>query len=206
MRQCRRAAVIFDYGNVLARTLDPTPRARWEHRLGLASGELQRLVHNDHSWVAAQLGQLTVDAYWHNVGTSLGLTPADTAMLRATFYTGDVLNVELIACIDQLHAAGIRTALLSNFSTELRHFLADSDLLWRFDYIAISAEIGAIKPDVAAYQAVLARLELPGQNCIFIDDQPTNVHAAQALGIHGIVFQDNPTCLAELACLLTAFP
>jgi putative hydrolase of the HAD superfamily len=206
MRQSRRAAVIFDYGNVLARTLDPTPRARWEHRLGLASGELQRLVHNDHSWVAAQLGQLTVDAYWHNVGTSLGLTPADTAMLRATFYTGDVLNVELIACIDQLHAAGIRTALLSNFSTELRHFLADSDLLWRFDYIAISAEIGAIKPDVAAYQAVLARLELPGQNCIFIDDQPTNVHAAQALGIHGIVFQDNPTCLAELACLLTAFP
>ena len=206
MRQSRRAAVIFDYGNVLARTLDPTPRAKWERRLGLASGELQRLVHNDHSWVAAQLGQLTVDAYWHNVGTSLGLTPADTAMLRATFYTGDVLNVELIACIDQLHAAGIRTALLSNFSTELRHFLADYDLLWRFDYIAISAEIGAIKPDVAAYQAVLARLELPGQNCIFIDDQPTNVHAAQALGIHGIVFQDNPTCLAELACLLTAFP
>ena len=206
MRQSRRAAVIFDYGNVLARTLDPTPRAKWERRLGLASGELQRLVHNDHSWVAAQLGQLTVDAYWHNVGTSLGLTPADTAMLRATFYTGDVLNVELIACIDQLHAAGIRTALLSNFSTELRHFLADYDLLWRFDYIAISAEIGAIKPDVAAYQAVLARLELPGQNCIFIDDQPTNVHAAQALGIHGIVFQDNPTCLAELACLLTTFP
>ena len=68
-------------------------------------------------------------------------------MLRATFYTGDVLNVELIACIDQLHAAGIRTALLSNFSTELRHFLADSDLLWRFDYIAISAEIGVMKPD-----------------------------------------------------------
>jgi epoxide hydrolase-like predicted phosphatase len=206
MRQSRLAAVIFDYGNVLARTLDPTPRAKWERRLGLASGELQRLVHNDHSWVAAQLGQLTVDAYWHNVGTSLGLTPADTAMLRATFYTGDVLNVELIARIEQLHAAGIRTALLSNFSTELRHFLADYDLLQRFDYIAISAEIGAMKPDVATYQAVLARLELPGQNCIFIDDQPTNVHAARALGIHGIVFQDNPTCLAELACLLTTFP
>jgi putative hydrolase of the HAD superfamily len=206
MRQSRLAAVIFDYGNVLARTLDPTPRAKWEHRLGLASGELQRLVHNDHSWVAAQLGQLTVDAYWHNVGTSLGLTPADTAMLRTTFYTGDVLNVELIACIEQLHAAGIRTALLSNFSTELRHFLADYGLLRCFDYIAISAEIGAMKPDVAAYQAVLARLELPGQNCIFIDDQPTNVHAARALGMHGIVFQDNPTCLAELAGLLTTFP
>ncbi len=204
MQQPRRTAVIFDYGNVLARTLNPTPRTTWERRLGLASGALQRLVHNEHSWVAAQLGQLTVDAYWHDVGTRLGLSPADTAMLRATFYTGDVLNVELIARIDQLHAAGIRTALLSNFSTELRHFLADYDLLWRFEYIAISAEIGVMKPDVTAYQTVLARLGLPGQHCIFIDDQPANVRAAQALGIHGIVFQDTAACLAELECLLTA--
>jgi putative hydrolase of the HAD superfamily len=203
MPQSRLAAVIFDYGSVLARTLDPTPRTLWERRLGLTAGALQRLVHNDHSWMAAQLGQLTADAYWHDVGTSLGLSPADTALLRATFYTGDVLNVELIARIDQLRAAGIRTALLSNFSTELRHFLADYDLLWRFEYIAISAEIGVMKPDVAAYQAVLARLGLPGQNCIFIDDQPTNVRAAQALGLHGIVFQDTAACLAELDCLLT---
>jgi putative hydrolase of the HAD superfamily len=204
MRQPHLAAVIFDYGSVLARTLDPTPRALWERRLGLASGALQRLVHNDHSWVAAQLGQLTVDAYWHDVGSRLGLSPADTARLRATFYTGDVLNVELIACIDQLRAAGIRTALLSNFSTELRHFLAAHDLLWRFEYIAISAEIGVMKPDVAAYQAVLTRLGLQGQHCIFIDDQPANVHAAQALGIHGILFQDTAACLAELECLLIA--
>jgi FMN phosphatase YigB (HAD superfamily) len=103
---------------------------------------LQRIVHNDHSWVAAQLGQITVEAYWQDVGTTLGLTPADTAMLRTTFYAGDVLNVELIAGLDQWRAAGIRTALLSNFSTELRHFLATHDLLQRFEHIAISAETG----------------------------------------------------------------
>jgi HAD superfamily hydrolase (TIGR01509 family) len=60
-----------------------------------------------------------------------------------------------------------------------------------------------MKPDAAAYQAVLARLGLPGRNCLFIDDQPTNVRAAQALGLHGIVFQDTPACLAELDGLLT---
>ena len=203
MRQSRIAAIICDYGNVLARTLHPTPRATWERRLGLSPGDLQRLVHNDHSWVAAQLGQITVEAYWHDVGTTLGLTPADTAMLRTTFYAGDVLNVELVAGLDQWRAAGIRTALLSNFSTELRHFLAAHDLLQRFEHIAISAETGVMKPALAAYQKVLDRLGLAGHRCVFIDDQAVNVHAAQTLGINGIVFQDNVSCLAELDRLLT---
>jgi putative hydrolase of the HAD superfamily len=204
MHRSRIAAVIFDYGNVLTRTLDPTPRAIWEQRLGLASGELQRLVHNDHSWRAAQLGQITVDAYWHDVGTTLGLTPTDTAELRATFYNGDVLNLDLVACIDQLRTAGVRTALLSNFSTELRGLLTAHNLVCRFDQIVISAEIGIMKPEAAAYQAVLDRLQLPAQRCIFIDDHPSNVRAAQMLGIHGILFRDNPPCLAELDHLLTA--
>jgi FMN phosphatase YigB (HAD superfamily) len=131
MRQSRIAAIICDYGNVLVRTLHAAPRATWERRLGLAAGDLQRVVHNDHSWVAAQLGQITVEAYWQDVGATLGLTSPDTAMLRTTFYAGDVLNIELIASLDQQRAAGIRTALLSNFSTELRHFLAAHDLLQR---------------------------------------------------------------------------
>jgi putative hydrolase of the HAD superfamily len=204
MGQPRIEGVIFDYGNVLARTLDPTPRATWERSLGLAPGDLQRRVHNDHSWVAAQLGQITVDAYWHDVGMSLGLTSTDIVRLRTTFYDGDVLNVELIARIDQLRTAGLRIALLSNFSMELRCFLTACDLLRHFDHIAISAETGVMKPEAAAYQGVLDSLRLPGQGCIFIDDQPRNVHAAQRLGMHGIVFHDNHSCLTTLERLLTA--
>jgi putative hydrolase of the HAD superfamily len=192
------AAVIFDYGSVLVRTLDPTPRATWEHKLGLEPGALQRIVHNENSWVAAQRGDITPEAHWHDVGLTLGLTPDETAALRATFYRGDVLNTELVTYIDQLRAAGLQTALLSNFSIELREFLAAQDLLRRFDHIVISAEIGVMKPDAAAYQAVLDMLAVQARTCVFIDDQRTNVEAARALGLHGIVFHDNVTCLAEL--------
>jgi HAD superfamily hydrolase (TIGR01509 family) len=203
MDHSRIEAIIFDYGNVLARTLDPTPRATWERRLGLSPGDLQRRVHNDHSWVAAQLGQITVDAYWQDVGTSLGLTPTDTLRLRTTFYDGDALNVELIARIEQWRTAGVRIALLSNFSLELRGFLTARGLLAHFDHIAISAETGVMKPQAAAYQGVLDSLRLPGQRCMFIDDQPINVHAAQRLGMHGIIFHDTPACLTAIERLLT---
>jgi putative hydrolase of the HAD superfamily len=203
MDQSRLAALIFDYGNVLARTLNPVPRATWARRLGLSPGDLQRIVHNDHSWVAAQQGQITVEAYWQDVGATLDLTPTDTARLRASFYEGDVLNVELVTHLDQWRAVGIHTALLSNFSMELRHFLTTQALLQRFDHIVISAEIGVMKPALAAYQEVLNRLKLAGHRCAFIDDQPANVHAARALGIHGIVFADNVSCVDEIDRLLT---
>ena len=194
--------VIFDYGRVLAWTQHQEPRAAWERRLGLEPGALTRTVHNEHSWIAAQRGSITIDALWQEVGTALQLTPVDTTALRAAFYAGDVLNVELVACIDHLRALGLRIGLLSNFSADLRAMLAQQDLLQRFDAVAISAEIGVMKPDAAAYRTVLAMLGMAASTCVFIDDVSANVEAAQAVGMHGIVYQDNPSCLAALTHLL----
>ena len=56
------------------------------------------------------------------------------------------------------------------------------DLVWRFDHIAISAELGVMKPDAAAYEAILGMLALPASACVFIDDLPANVAAAQGVG------------------------
>lgn len=194
--------VIFDYGRVLAWTQHQEPRAAWERRLGLAPGALTRAVHNEHSWIAAQRGTISIDAHWQEVSTALRLTPADTTALRAAFYAGDVLNVELVACIDHLRTTGLRLGLLSNFSADLRAMLAQQDLLRRFDALAISAEIGVMKPDAAAYRLILAMMQMEAHTCVFIDDIPANVEAAQALGLHGIVFEDNPSCLAALTRLL----
>ena len=198
--------VIFDYGRVLAYTQNQAPRAAWERRLGLQPGALTRAVHNEHSWIAAQRGVITSARHWQTVGARLGLLPDDTAALRAAFYSGDVLNVELVACIDRLRISGLRVGLLSNFSTDLRAMLVQQDLLRRFDALAISAELGVMKPDAAAYRAVLAMLGLAAQTCVFIDDVPANVAAAQAVGIHGIVFTDNASCLAALTRLLGPSP
>jgi putative hydrolase of the HAD superfamily len=194
--------VIFDYGRVLAWTQHQEPRAAWERRLGLAPGALTRAVHNEHSWIAAQCGTISIDVHWQEVSTALRLTPADMTALRAAFYAGDVLNVELVACIDRLRTHGLRVGLLSNFSADLRAMLAQQDLLRRFDALAISAEIGIMKPDAAAYQAILTMMQMEARTCVFIDDVPANIAAAQAIGLHGIVFEDNLSCLTALARLL----
>ena len=93
------------------------------------------------------------------------MTPANTTALRAAFYAGDVLNVELVACIDRLRTTGLRLGLLSKFSADLRAMLAQQDLLRRFDALAISAEIGVMKPDAAAYRLILAMMQMEAHTC-----------------------------------------
>ena len=136
------------------------------------------------------------------MGEALGLSASQVRELRGSFYGGDVLNQSLLACIDRLRQQGFALGLLSNFSTDLRGMLEAQDLTRRFDHVAISAEIGVMKPDAAAYEAALGMLGLPASACVFIDDLPTNVAAARALGMHGIVFEDAASCLATLDGLL----
>ncbi len=196
--------VIFDYGNVLSATRDTQPRAAWEHKLGLREGELGRLVHNDHSWVATQCGRISVDAYWQGIGDALHLAAADVEQLRADFYHGDVRNDALVVRIDAMRQAGLRLGILSNFSRELWVLLEQQDLRHRFDAIAVSADIGVMKPAPEAYRAILEMLNLPPEACVFIDDLPDNIAAARSLGLHGIVFDDRPSCLAELDRLVAS--
>jgi putative hydrolase of the HAD superfamily len=200
------AAMIFDYGGVLARTVDPEPRATWERGLGLAPGALTTAVHDQQLWVAAQNGSIHADAHWQAVGEALRLREAQLRGLRASFYGGDELDRQLLARIDRLRQQDVTLGLLSNFSTDLRGMLAAQDLLRRFDHVAISAEIGAMKPDAAAYEAILEMLALPASACAFVDDLPANVAAAQALGMHGIVFEDTASCMQALEGLLRGRP
>ena len=206
MRGSGVGAAIFDYGGVLARTVDQAPRAAWERSLGLAPGALTAAVHDKQLWVAAQNGSITSDAHWQAVGEALGLSASQLRELRGSFYGGDVLNHELLACIDRLRQRGIALGLLSNFSTDLRGMLETQDLLRRFDHVAISAEVGVMKPDAAAYEAILGMLALPASACVFIDDLPANVAAARTLGMHGIVFEDTVSCLEALEGLLRGRP
>ena len=196
--------VIFDYGNVLAATRDPEPRAAWEARLGLQPGGLGRLVHNEESWVAAQCGRISVDAYWRGIAQALQLSAADAAQLQADFYRGDQVNEALTARIDAMRGAGLRLGVLSNFSRELWTLLDLQDLRRRFDAIAVSADLGVMKPEPAAYHAILNMLNLPPAACLFIDDLPENIDAARSLGLHGVLFRDHPSSLAEIDRLLNS--
>lgn len=78
--------------------------------------------------------------------------------------------------------------ILSNWDAQSYELLKNqfSQLFALFDGIVISGHVGLLKPDPAIYQHLLTSYNLNPTDCIFIDDQPDNVRAAQKLGIHAI--------------------
>jgi len=198
----QKRAVIFDFGGVLMKTRDYGPRHAWDDYLGLAHGSVERAVHNEKSWRKAQTGEIAVTDYWADVLLQLGLTPDDVRDLADDFYSGDQLDADNIAYINYLRAEGFTVALLSNDSLELIPKLEAYDLINLFDPLVVSAQIGVMKPEAEAYQAVLNRLDRPASETIFIDDRLENVIGAKSLGIKAVHYHDGLDLRASLADLL----
>lgn len=202
-------ALIFDFGNVIITTTDPTPRHRWDSLLGLAIGTVESHVHNQESWVKAQSGEISIDEYWADVQTHLNLSAEQTQQLSQDFYAGDTLDHQLLDAIRAWREQGVIIGLLSNDSVELRPKLQSLGIEDLFKPLIISGEIGVMKPNPDAYRAVCDQLpEIAVHNMIFIDDRADNISGAEAVGMIGVQYhcQTTPTdfLITRLGQLLNA--
>jgi epoxide hydrolase-like predicted phosphatase len=100
-------------------------------------------------------------------------------------------------------AAGTRTALLSN-SWGGRDYPID-ELRTIFDAIVISGEVGMRKPDADIYRFTAAKVGVPADACIFVDDFNVNVEGAEAVGMTGILHADARRTIEQLHTMLS-FP
>jgi HAD superfamily hydrolase (TIGR01509 family) len=197
-------AIIFDFGGVFMKTVDYSPRHRWDDRLRLPHGSVERVVHGSASWRAAQTGLLTPDAYREDVRKQLGLTETDLGQLFDDYFSGDQLDLTLVDYARGLRARGYPVALLSNDSVELGPKLERLGITDVFDPQVISAHIGVMKPDAGAYEHVLSKLGYAAANTVFIDDMPTNIAGAEAVEMHGILYREIAALREQLESLLAA--
>lgn len=104
---------------------------------------------------------------------------------------------ELVA---ELDAAGVPLFAITNFSGEFFPGLRtrDAHLFDRFRDIVVSGDERLVKPDPAIYRLALDRFGLAAGEAVFVDDNAANVASAAELGIHAILFEDEPKLRAEL--------
>lgn len=104
------------------------------------------------------------------------------------------LNRDLLKFLKEKTAQGSKVAIISNvaqYSFE-KEFWGNLTGVEReiFDQIILSGNEGISKPDPKIFEITLERLNENPENCIFIDDSPTNVEAARRLGMAGIIYQN----------------
>lgn len=71
-------------------------------------------------------------------------------------------------------------------------------ILQMIDRYVVSGAEKYVKPDPHLFQILLDRYNLTAEECTFVDDNPTNVAAAQKLGMQGIVFTNAESLRKEL--------
>lgn len=195
-------AVIWDLGGVLVRTADRSPRERWERRLGLKVGELDRLVFRGEQGKLAAVGKATVDSIWESLCKELRLSEGDCGQLVEDFWSADRVDEQLVDTIRRLKG-DFATGLLSNAWIDLRHYVEEVwEIADAFDTMVISAEVGVAKPNPQIYRLVLDRLGVEPERAVFIDDFPENLPPARELGLRTIQFTDREQALRQLNALL----
>jgi HAD superfamily hydrolase (TIGR01509 family) len=88
--------------------------------------------------------------------------------------------------LDQLQSWGIRMSVVSDNWAGLEATFAGLDIQRYFNGFAISEVLGCRKPDPRMYAEGSRLLGLEPHECLFIDDDPKLVDAAQELGYDGI--------------------
>lgn len=93
--------------------------------------------------------------------------------------------------VQELKAKGYHVWYLSNFSKKAEEECSDAlAFIPYMDGGILSWKDQLIKPDPRIYQLLLDRYQLKPEECVFIDDTPVNIQAAEEQGIHGIVFEN----------------
>jgi HAD superfamily hydrolase (TIGR01509 family) len=105
------------------------------------------------------------------------------------------------ALMVELHAAGHEMHALSNYPAwwELieEKLRLSRFLQWSF----VSCLTGVRKPDPEAFHGAAHALGRPTGECLFIDDRPGNVEAAEAAGMRALLRTDTPGLRTELVGL-----
>lgn len=173
--------LVFDYGEVICHASAAIPSMA-------ASVDVPEDAFHAGYWAlrdAYDRGMPDAD-YWTGVGARAGFT-ADArriAELTEADVQGWLHTVpESIELLDDLTAAGVPLALLSNAPTT--HGRAFEKQPWAkyFRHLVISADHRIAKPDAEIWRVLTDRLEATPADCSFLDDRQVNVDGAIAAGL-----------------------
>jgi putative hydrolase of the HAD superfamily len=124
--------------------------------------------------------------------------------LFAHFATGSAWRERIGAreVLIELCAAGVATAVVSNFDRRLRGILADLALAPRLDLVWLASDAGVAKPDPAIFTSAVAALGVARDRALVVGNDPElDLAPARAAGLRAVDVASLAT-LADLPTLL----
>ncbi|HYW38734.1 MAG TPA: HAD family phosphatase [Terriglobales bacterium] len=184
-------AVILDYGQVLARCPTTEEFRRLAEMFNVSFELFYQLWETSRDLY--DRGDFTAEEYWLKLAaqTNTSIDREQIEVLRQVeVEIWAHTNPDMLDWVSQLHAAGIKTGLLSNMPLDLAaHVRTNCKWMENFAFKTFSAEVRLIKPEPAIYEHTLRGLGVSADATLFVDDREANIQAARTLGIRAIQFR-----------------
>ena len=181
-------AVCFDFGNVIAFFDHFRAMRRLAPRGSLSEHDLYKLMYANALEDDYEAGRISTAEYVAEAMAAGNLNCTEAEFL-AGFVDIFTPNEPMGALVERL-AGRYRILLASNtnpaHAEQFRQQLAPT--LRHFDDLVLSYEVGWRKPRRPYFAALVERAGVPARQCLFIDDLPANVFAAQAAGLQAILY------------------
>lgn len=190
--------ILFDMGSVLVR-FEP---AEFIAKLGITGDDaeaLRREVFRSADWVRLDRGTFTQREAIKAVCTRLPERLHGAAGELVLHWDAERPEVPgMFELVRELSENGYELCLLTNASIRHEEYWPNFRFAPYFgDRIMLSAAWKLLKPERAFYEKAIALLGFDPAESVFIDDQPTNIEAAESCGISGIVFHNDVALLRQ---------
>lgn len=189
--------IIFDFGKVLCNYDTDIFLKKLQDDTGKDISLLRDLIYSTDITERADKGVITEQEFYDEVRQNCGLNLGQKDFINA--FNQVFTPIEPVHELIRKLKGRYKLGLLSNasewiFESEIRTL----DIFPLFDAVTISYELKCLKPEAEIFHDMLDKLGRTPQECIFIDDRPENIEAADELGMKGIVFEDENKLNSEL--------
>lgn len=207
-------AVIFDLGGVIMKNGGPRDfTRRYPNHDPAFIAELVMGPHHldtDHPWHRVERGEITLaecraltKQLLDDAGVVASAPPEKTPTTSGQPFAFQ-LNDDMVTFIHDLKKAGRPIGILTNNVKEFREWWWPlMDFASIFDAIVDSHEVKMRKPNHAIYHHTMELIGATPSRTVFLDDLQANVNAANAVGMHGVLVEEDSTGAISRARELT---
>jgi glucose-1-phosphatase len=179
--------ILFDFGNVLAFFDHGRALEKLKNHTTIRPAELELILYGGELEVAFECGQISTQRYFE-IAKEDGRLKCSLEQFVAAFvdiFTENTGVAGLIPALKKSYrlvlASNTNEAHFTHYRRQFAHFLD------HFDHLVVSHQVGARKPHRAFYEQCQKHAQCELGECLFIDDLPSNIHAAEAFGWKGVV-------------------
>jgi putative hydrolase of the HAD superfamily len=199
------AALLFDLGRVVLDIDVARTHARWAELAGLPVAAIERRsragIGGSAAFHAHERGEISDAAFFEHVRRALdvGLTDAQLEDGWNRLIVGEMPGIRPVLARAQ-QALPLFAFTNTNAAHQAYWSARFTEVLAPFRRIYASNELGARKPEVAAYRAVAADMGVAPERILFFDDKAENVAGARTSGMRAV----QVTAVADIERTLNA--